>query len=416
MISLSHLFEETEGNSVPKKYKKRIAKKSEHFDGFEESLPTFNFPQENTPQFEEDLDEVRRCVRNSSLSEKFLKKSHQKSEDIFKKLLKKEDFDWSHLNKILDEFDGVITRLKFKYNRSRPYVFFKERGEDIETSECDSPSFPSGHAAFAYFICDYLSNELPHRKRDLENVAQLISQSRIENGVHFPSDVSAGRFVGEQAAKFVMERKKLQENINLKNSQKTFVRFLRRRSRELRPTFDKKEALNFYAHDMSVFITETLHTDIRESYLASKNFLSGYSLEECSDNKDIKRLFEGMRQVFFRPHLDISDMIFLNKILENNSSIRKTEKMTLSGISHSPVKKIKEYSSKIDKFNKKPFLKLAALSWIAPFERGNEKITNIIFLKETGFNFDITNQILCDDLPYLLEKFYFENNLEKLLS
>ena len=131
MLSIRNLFEDEDRKSVSKKYRSRVQKKCHYFKGFEESLPKLSYPQENTSKFEEDLDEVRRCVRNPSLSKKFLKKSHKKSEDIFKNLLKKEDVDWKKLDEIIDEFDGVVTRLKFLYNRERPYVYFKERKEDI---------------------------------------------------------------------------------------------------------------------------------------------------------------------------------------------------------------------------------------------------------------------------------------------
>lgn len=416
MISLSRLFEDGEQQSVPKKYRKRVSKKCNHFKGFEESLPDLKYPQENTQRFEEDLDEVRRCVRNPSLSQKFLNKSHKKSEDLFKKLIKDEEFEWDQLNEILDEFDGVVTRLKFKYDRSRPYVYFRERGEDLKTKEHGSPSFPSGHAAFAYFTCDYLANQFPHRKKELERLAELVCQSRIENGVHFPSDISAGRFVGEQAAKFIIDKNVIQESVFNRSTHKTFVKFLRRRSKNLRPRFCKKDALNAYAEDMSIFLSETLDLNQGECLDASRNLLAGYKIEECTEKKEIKRFFEGMCQAFFDSQEKMSDIVRLNKILESQSSLRKTEKMTITGVMHSPVNKIEEFSSKIDKFNNKPFLKLAAVNWIAPFEKGNKKITNIIFLKETGFNFDITNQILCDNLSDLLESFYLENDMEKLFS
>ena len=416
MFSITRLFEGEQQQSVPKKYKKRVSKKCNHFKGFEDSLPELKYPKQNTQRFEEDLDEVRRCVRNPSLSKKFLNKSHKKSEALFKKLIKDEECDWVHLNEILDEFDGVVTRLKFKYDRPRPYVYFRERGEDLKTKEHSSPSFPSGHAAFAYFICDYLSNLLPHRQKELESLAELVCQSRIENGVHFPSDVSAGRFVGEQAANFLIGKYNIQEGTYDRHAQKIFVKFLRRRSKDLRPKFAKSEALRAYAVDMSIFISETLGTCDGEALHASKSLLEGYRIEECTDDKKIIRFFEGMCHSFFTAQRKMSDIVVLNKILESSSTLRSNEKITLSGISHSPISKIEEFSSKLDKFNNKPFLKLAAINWIAPFEKGNSKITNIIFLKETGFNFDITNQVLCDDLPTLLERFYIENDMKKLFS
>lgn len=416
MRSIKALFENDQSFEVPNKYKKRASKKCDHFKGFEETLPELKYPLENSNSFEEDLDEVRRCVKNPSLSKKFLDKSHFKSEDLFKKLLKDEDIDWKKLDKILEEFDGVIVRLKFKYNRPRPYIFFKERKEDIETKESGSPSFPSGHAAFSYFVSDYLSEILPNKRRELEKLASLICQSRIDNGVHFPSDISAGRFVGEQAAKFLLNDKKVHKFKLDKDTQKSFVRFLRERSESLRPNFSKEESLRYYSDDMAIFISETIGIDFDSAYDASKNLLEGYKISNCTENKEIQRLFEAMCQIFLNSSSDIRNIISLNKTLEKKSKLRNKELISESGVRFADSKKIEEMTSKIEKFNNSPFLKIAALNWIAPFEQGNSKIINLIFLNEVGFNFDITNQVLGEDLPFLLEKFYLENDMEKLIS
>ena len=416
MLSIQYLFEDIENSSIPKKYKKRISRKCKIFKGFEDNIPDFSYPEVNTKKFEEDLNEVRRCVREPSLTKSFLKLSDKNSENIFKNYVKDEDFDWKALKPALKEFDGIMLRQKFKYDRKRPFEYFEENGEDIKTEKAGSPSFPSGHTAFAYFLCDILSHHFPNRQMEFQTLAEMIGQSRIENGVHFPSDISAGRFLGEQAAKFVNSKNLIQENIIDKKAHKTFVRFLRKRSQDCRPNFSKFDALNYYANDMSVFLSESLDINIDECLDASKSMLAGYKIEECSDRKEIQRFLEGMCQAFFHSQSKILDIVNLNKILESKSSLRKEEKMTISGITYSPVSKISEFSSKIEKFNNKPFLKLAAVNWIAPFESGNKKITNIIFLKETGFNFDIANQILCDNLPELLESFYLENDMEKLFS
>lgn len=417
MYSITSLFEESHNNSVPKKYRKRAAKKCDAFRGFEESLPELSFPAVGSSKFEDDLDEVRRCVRNPVLGEKFLEKSHNKSEDIFKKYLSDEEIDWSHLNKILDEFDGVVTRLKFKYSRPRPYVYFEERGEDLETKESESPAFPSGHAAFAYLLADYLSSLVPHRQRDLEKLAELICQSRLENGVHFPSDIVAGRYVGEEAAKHILgDSKPLQEDFSMKNTQKYFVSFLRERAQDIKPTFKKEDALRLFVNDMSILISETLKVSQDESYEASKNFIAGYRLDECTSNREIKNFLTGMCYAFIQPSESTRDIVNLNKILEEGSKIRSFEKATFVGRQYSPVEKIQEFFGKIDRFSEKPFVKMAVFNWVAPFERGNEKITNILLLKETGFNFDITNQMLTDEIGTLLEDFYEANNMEMLLS
>lgn len=415
MLSIQNLFEDID-NDVPKKYKKRTSKKCVVFKGFEEALPEFNFPEEGSDKFEKDLDEVRRCVRNPSLGKKFLDISHKKSEDIFKRFLKEEEIPWDEVNKITNEFDGVITRLKLKYNRSRPKEFFISRDEDHDVKDSSSPSFPSGHTAFAYLMCDYLSNLIPHRQKDLEKIAELIGQSRLENGVHFPSDVQAGRFIGEQAAKYVLQKNKNISEGKMTKNQKSFVSFLRERAHEVRPTFESINALRLYTSDMSIFMSETLNIGHNTCYEASKRFISGYKLEECSDNKVIKNFFEGLCFVYHNDQENIFNILKLNKILESKTILRTFEKSTITGRKYSSVKNIKEFISKIDRFNEKPFVKMAVFNWLSPFESGNEKITNILLLKETVFNFDITNQMLTDVVGTLLEDFYEDNNMEMLLS
>jgi len=416
MISLQRLFEDVDINSVPERYKKRISRKCKTFKGFEETLPELSYPLINTDRFEEDLSEVRRCIKNPSLSEKFLKLTDRNSEDVFKKFLKDEDVDWSSLDTVLEEFDGVMLRLKFKHNRKRPFKYFKERDEDIETATAHSPSFPSGHAAFAYLLCDYLSDMFPKKSMELQTIAEMIAQSRIENGVHFPTDIAAGRFLGEQAAKFVLAKESINESFASRAHQKTFVRFLRKKACKTRKGFSKREALEFFVNDISTFINESTKKEFGICYEASKSLIEGYSLDSCTKDKEIKRMIEGMIYVFFSKQDKFSEIVKLNQILELKCEIRKVDKVTLSGFTYAPIEKIQEYATKVCKLNNKPFLKLATVSWIAPFSTGNRKITNLVFLKESNFNFDITNQILTDDLDYMLESFYAQDSAKTILS
>jgi len=413
MISIKHLFEDVQDIDAPKKYKKRLSKKCNVLKGFEESLPSLTFPLDGTQKFEEDLGEVRRCVKNPSMGEKLLDITDKKSEDVFKKYLKSEDFDWTELDKILEEFDGVITRLKFKYDRKRPHEYFKERGEDIKTKEAHSPSFPSGHTAFAYLVCDYISDKLPEKANDLRRIAELIGQSRIENGVHFPSDVAYGRFVGEQAAQYALKNRNKESFVEAKNTQREFVRFLRERAKELRPNFNVKDAYEYYTNDIAFFISTSNNIKFENCYNASKNLLKGYKINQCTELVEIKRFLYGMRHSYFNKLNDFHDFSFLNNIIEGKSKIRNYEKTTLHGRRYLSSNKIQEHINKIGLIENKPFCKLAMLNWISPFQKGNTKIKNILFLKEVNFNFDIANQIISDaEIDVILENFYQYNNIK----
>ncbi len=414
MISIQNLFEDLDSESVPKKYRKRISKKCKILKGFEESIPDLSYPKIGTARFEEDIAEVRRCVREPSLSKSFLKLSNKNSESVFRKFLKESKFEWSTLDDVLEELDGVLLRLKFKYRRSRPIEYFEENGEEIKTKTAHSPSFPSGHTAFAYFLCDVLSDMYPEKQMSLQTLAEMIGQSRIENGVHFPSDVSAGRLIGEMAAKYFLNNKSINESNIDKSAQKVFVRFLREKAKSTRSSFSKEKALNCFVNDMAVFVSECCNLSINDSYNSCKTLVEGYPLSEC--DKEAQSLFEGMMFVFFNNLTTTSDIVELHRLVEKRTILRDFKKSTISGITYAPPERINELVEKVSNLNKKPFLKMATLSWISPFSIGNEKITNLIFLKETGFNFDITNQVITDELDYMLENFYLANNMENILS
>ena len=44
----------------------------------------------------------------------------------------------------------------------------------------------------AYVVGLLLANQFPERKNDILRISQLISDSRIDRGAHFPSDIHYG--------------------------------------------------------------------------------------------------------------------------------------------------------------------------------------------------------------------------------
>jgi undecaprenyl-diphosphatase len=57
-------------------------------------------------------------------------------------------------------------------------------------------SFPSGHAATAFLMATLLSERYPRAKEFFYGAAVLVAVSRLLIGVHYPSDVLAGAFLG----------------------------------------------------------------------------------------------------------------------------------------------------------------------------------------------------------------------------
>ena len=96
--------------------------------------------------------------------------------------------------KLIEDIDIHIIKLKMKYGRPRPY----EISDEIEsvTSTDDTPSFPSGHATESYALAKILGKEYPDKQKELNEMAEKISLSRVQMGSHYPSDIEIGKKVG----------------------------------------------------------------------------------------------------------------------------------------------------------------------------------------------------------------------------
>ncbi|MGO9406836.1 MAG: phosphatase PAP2 family protein [Acidimicrobiales bacterium] len=65
-----------------------------------------------------------------------------------------------------------------------------------ETYMPTSSSFPSGHAATGFAFAAAVTGVLPQLALPLYGLAALIGYSRIHTGVHYPTDVVGGAFLG----------------------------------------------------------------------------------------------------------------------------------------------------------------------------------------------------------------------------
>ena len=112
----------------------------------------------------------------------------------------------------------VTTALKYSVNRARPYVTYPEI--DKETSG-GSGSFPSGHTSDAFATATSLSIAFPKWYVITPSFiwASAVGYSRMDLGVHYPTDIFAGAIIGSGSAYFCY---KLNHWINKKSNKSIF--------------------------------------------------------------------------------------------------------------------------------------------------------------------------------------------------
>ena len=102
-----------------------------------------------------------------------------------------------------DEFffsqvDPVITNLKYKFKRARPFQLADKYGIDIKVTETEThhtPAYPSGHTAYAAFGGSMLATLYPQHTSEFYELINLAGRARILQGVHYPSDNDASMVI-----------------------------------------------------------------------------------------------------------------------------------------------------------------------------------------------------------------------------
>jgi membrane-associated phospholipid phosphatase len=93
---------------------------------------------------------------------------------------------------------GVTAGLKYLVKRKRPFVTYKGIIVNKSGNPCLDPSFPSGHTSTSFMLATSLS--LAYSKWYIIIPSYLyagtVAYSRMDLGVHYPSDVLAGALIG----------------------------------------------------------------------------------------------------------------------------------------------------------------------------------------------------------------------------
>lgn len=86
------------------------------------------------------------------------------------------------------------------FGAARPKDLAAKHGIDFQCDDLDSarsPSYPSGHAAQAFYLASVLGEIYPDMRPKLERLANNVAESRGDRGVHLPSDTDAGKMLAE---------------------------------------------------------------------------------------------------------------------------------------------------------------------------------------------------------------------------
>jgi hypothetical protein len=104
----------------------------------------------------------------------------------------------SIMKDIHDDIIPIILKLKYHFQRIRPNqlsIMLSMKMYPFASATAYSPSYPSGHSLQSRLYCEVLGNKYPKYYKQLNILAEDISQSRLYMGVHYPSDCEFSQYI-----------------------------------------------------------------------------------------------------------------------------------------------------------------------------------------------------------------------------
>ena len=206
MIKLKQLIKESLkdmvfSKSIKPKHKKRMGIKTKLFP----NNPKLTI----TPPPANDSNETRTelfklLAYNDGVIDRGMVEKYDDMIKPFMELVEKHNVDVTKddLQQIIDEGAKFTLKIKYKYNRPRPYQIAEHYGiEDFKRHKLDTaktPSYPSGHALQGRLIGLILTDKDPEHQNEYMAVSQRISDSRIMARAHYPSDKEYGEKLADE--------------------------------------------------------------------------------------------------------------------------------------------------------------------------------------------------------------------------
>jgi acid phosphatase (class A) len=115
------------------------------------------------------------------------------------------------LDSVRSDLKYAVDELKAKFNRPRPYDTYKELHTCVDHES--NLSYPSGHATTSHLIALILGQIDPKNAKKYLARADEIALDRVIGGVHYPSDIAAGKFLAEKMFADLKENTQFQNDL-----------------------------------------------------------------------------------------------------------------------------------------------------------------------------------------------------------
>jgi acid phosphatase (class A) len=121
-------------------------------------------------------------------------------------------------SQVASDTHAIVSAAKVDFDRLRPFVVDSRINpilndpEGAATPHHRSGSYPSGHSTFAYVTAVLLAAMVPEKSAEIFARAADFSHNRLIAGVHYPTDIEAGRVAGTVIANVMLHDARFQSD------------------------------------------------------------------------------------------------------------------------------------------------------------------------------------------------------------
>lgn len=161
-----------------------------------DKVPQIDYHKVGSEKFKDEISTIKSYLNRPVNDKLFNQKCDKDPEIVFKEYCEDNHLsvNFKKIKNLCDQLKTIIKREKFKYKRPRPFNFIKK------ADKINSPAYPSGHTAKAFFIAALIESEYPQHSIKLNNLADRVAVSRLDLGLHYPSDCELGKLIGQICA------------------------------------------------------------------------------------------------------------------------------------------------------------------------------------------------------------------------
>jgi len=161
-----------------------------------------DYPKHGSDAHKDELLRVKRAYENPKNSKEYQDAVDHSVKAPFKVFCKENNIEYPKdlLKSLNKDAKYYVMILKYHFNRPRPYQVAEKLGIPFEKGESFSsgtPAYPSGHSTQARMFATVLGRLFPRYKKDFDIIADSIDRTRLDLGVHYPSDIAAGKKLGK---------------------------------------------------------------------------------------------------------------------------------------------------------------------------------------------------------------------------